>query len=555
MKKKYRKLKIKLISMFIILFLLACGVLLYKEADRVRNEYIREIYTDNALAEELRRNDAMGNDDFIQQIYKTYLKANRFSDVGFYSMVKDRDGNLFAEDQNFILIEKPYGIDDDIKYDRRVLLLGDDFVSDDDSVQQSFASEAFSMLEIIGKCDNTYIYLDELRWTDLSGEERYSYIPKKNETQTGEDTLEILYYGIPKENGFILSVNSVCNPYSDWKEGKELNSEAKEICNQIYSDFVNDINTDDQRRDYGLFTCYIADTGYLNEKYVMPYVYVFHPINIAFNELSTLFFFATILAIIIITIIHCFINKMYRQHEAFESNRRMLTRGIAHELKTPLAITKGYIENWEYVNENDRHKNAEIMVQEIDHMNKMVMDLLELSHLEANVKKLNVESVDIYQLTQSVLKRMDLLVQERKLEVMLNSKKEKTSEEKTNENKINSQEFLVEADLEMMRTVLINFISNAIKYADKKININIFEKGKKLRFEIANDGKEIGFDSINNIWNEFYRDENAENSRIEGTGLGLAITKKILELHNAKYGCKRLDSENFFWFEMKVHSK
>ena len=153
MKKKYRRLKIKLISMFIILFLLACGVLLYKEADRVRNEYIREIYTDNALAEELRRNDAMGNDDFIQQIYKTYLKANRFSDVGFYSMVKDRDGNLFAEDQNFILIEKPYGIDDDIKYDRRVLLLGDDFVSDDDSVQQSFASEAFSMLEIIGKCD------------------------------------------------------------------------------------------------------------------------------------------------------------------------------------------------------------------------------------------------------------------------------------------------------------------------------------------------------------------------------------------------------------------
>ena len=60
------------------------------------------------------------------------------------------------------------------------------------------------MLEIIGKCDNTYIYLDELRWADLSGEERYSYIPKKNETQTGEDTLGIFYYGIPKENGFIL---------------------------------------------------------------------------------------------------------------------------------------------------------------------------------------------------------------------------------------------------------------------------------------------------------------------------------------------------------------
>ena len=94
-------------------------------------------------------------------------------------------------------------------------------------------------------------------------------------------------------------------------------------------------------------------------------------------------------------------------------------------------------------------------------------------------------------------------------------------------------------------------VSNAIKYADKKVNISISEKGKRVRFEIANDGKEIGLDSIKNIWNEFYREENAENSRTEGTGLGLAITKKILELHNVKFGCKRDGGYNVFWFEMK----
>lgn len=558
MKKKYRRLKIKLISMFVILYLLACSVLLYQEADRVRTDYIREIYEDNNLLIDLRLYDAMEKEDFIQRVYEAYYSAERFPDVGFYSMLKDREDNIYAEDQNFLIINKPYGLDDDIKYDRRILILGDDFVSDDESAQISFATQGFSKLEIIGKCDNTYIYADEIKWTNMEEDITYSYIPEKKEIENQGKLVEFeewsgnRFYGdAPIENGYMLSVNSVFFPYCDWKEAKELNEEAKEICNQIYNDFVNDIYTRDSCEEKGLFTCYIAKTGYLDKKYVMPYVYVFHPISIAFSQLSGIFFYATIIVLIILIIIHCIINKMYKQHEAYENNRRSLTRGIAHELKTPLAITKGYVENWEYVDENERHKTAGIMIEEIDHMNKMVTDLLELSHLEANAKKMNPESVDIYQLTQSVLKRMDSLIQDRKLEVILKAGRENANEQNISEQNSNEKEYLVEADLEMMRIVFVNFISNVIKYADKKINICIYEKGKKVRFEIANDGKEIGLDSIKNIWNEFYREENAENSRTEGTGLGLAITKNILELHNVKYGYKRYGGENIFWFEMK----
>ena len=113
------------------------------------------------------------------------------------------------------------------------------------------------------------------------------------------------------------------------------------------------------------------------------------------------------------------------------------------------------------------------------------------------------------------------------------------------------KEFLVEADLEMMRIVLVNFISNAVKYAHKEIVIDVSESGRKVKFTIMNDGQSIDKEKLDKVWDEFYKDDKRENSRLGSSGLGLAITKNILILHDAKYGCKSQDGKTVFWFEMK----
>lgn len=574
MKKKYRKLKIKLILMFVVLYLLACGVLVYKEANVVMTENIRQIYDYGDVSIPLRMNDYGSETEFIKEAYNSYYEnAGTISDIGFYSMLVDRENEeKLIEFQNFIIINKLDSSKEDI-VDTRILLLDDEFGYLDESQYDEvdgepsgnekwhFIHNFLDELDIQGTCDDIYVYADEIRWKKTYDEEWQIYKPDNkyfNIQKYGEEIDFKEWVGdtvFNRENfneaTYFIYLKSQYAQYGDSELNKKLNEEAKEICTKIYKRVVNGENIYDQQYHDQLFTCYVGGTGYINENLVMPYVYVFHPISIAISQLSNILICATIIVIIMIITIHCVINKMYKQHEAYENNRRALTRGIAHELKTPLAITKGYVENWEYLDEENRHETANVMIEEIDHMNKMVVDLLELSHLEAKVKKPNMESVDIYQLTQSVLKRMDSLIQERKLNVVLKVGNERISEEFINKPNQDGIEFIVEADLEMMRTVLVNFISNAIKYADKKVNISISEKGKRVRFEIANDGKEIGLDSIKNIWNEFYREENTENSRTEGTGLGLAITKNILELHNAKYGCKRYGCENIFWFEMK----
>jgi hypothetical protein len=97
------------------------------------------------------------------------------------------------------------------------------------------------------------------------------------------------------------------------------------------------------------------------------------------------------------------------------------------------------------------------------------------------------------------------------------------------------------------------YIRNGIRTGNLTISEDsaLSDNERKVRFEIANRGNEISIENVKNIWDEFYRTEHSEESRTEGTGLGLAITKNILELHNAKYGYKRINGENIFWFEMK----
>lgn len=576
MKKKYRKLKIKFISIFVILYLFACGVLLYQEANNVRDEYLREIQEYEDVAVYIRREDYESKAELIKSAYDKYYKYAEtvMDDVGYYSMLVDLENQeKLLEFQNFIIITKMNSQSDEGVEDTRILLLDDVFGyrgedeyaevdgQPSDCEKWEFTHNFKDIIEIKGTCDDVYVYADEIRWKDDDDEEWKVYKPDKkiySETRYGEEVDFKEWVGNAvfdsdnfDEATYVPYYKSQYAQYGDSELNKKLNDEAEEICNRIYKEFVSGENTYDYQYETGLLTCYVGNSGYIHYNMLMPQIYVFHPLSIAIDRLSGVLVCATIIGIIAIITIYSILNKMYKQHEAYENNRRSLTRGIAHELKTPLAITKGYVENWEYVDENERHKTAGIMIEEIDHMNKMVTDLLELSHLEANVKKMNPESVDIYQLTESVLKRMGLLIQERKLQVTLINHIENANEHDNCEKKSNEKEYLVEADLEMMRTVLVNFISNAIKYANKNINITISEKGKRVRFEIANDGKEIGLDSIKNIWNEFYRTENAENSRTEGTGLGLAITKKILELHNAKYGCKRNLGYNIFWFEIK----
>ncbi|HDR8245046.1 TPA: ATP-binding protein, partial [Bacillus cereus] len=86
--------------------------------------------------------------------------------------------------------------------------------------------------------------------------------------------------------------------------------------------------------------------------------------------------------------------------------------------------------------------------------------------------------------------------------------------------------------------VIVNFITNAIRYTPNKedIIISTIDEPNRVKICIENKGAHIEEDQLDKIWDRFYRVDTARQRSQGGTGLGLAISKNILELHEAEYG-------------------
>ena len=231
-------------------------------------------------------------------------------------------------------------------------------------------------------------------------------------------------------------------------------------------------------------------------------------------------------------------RKLYINRRNYEARTQKLTRSVAHELKTPLAVIKAYTENWEYIDEKDRPEVAAKINTEVDHMAKMVSTLLDLSKMEAGEVKLKLEEVELFELTKSCCKHMETLAKERGIEIQFFKDKD-------------DAEYLVNADLDMMKMVISNFVSNAIKYGKKKVEIRFLSSGNNVTFKITNDGQTISAKDQKRIWDLFYKTDNSGSDRMNSTGIGLAVNKSILELHKAKYGVWSGTGNTIFWFEMK----
>lgn len=235
-------------------------------------------------------------------------------------------------------------------------------------------------------------------------------------------------------------------------------------------------------------------------------------------------------------------EHLYEKQAAFDERNRHILYGIAHELKTPLAVIKSSVENWQYIASSEREKYGNNMIYEIDHMSKLISEMLNYYKIEAGERKLQLEEVDLLSLTGSVMKQYETLIEERGLSVQVRTDK-------------TASEYLVNADLELMRLVLSNFLSNAVKYAEKEVVIYITIRRKVITYSVENDGNTLTDAECEKVWDAFYKKDVARTKRIGSSGMGLAVTKNILQCHRSPYGCSIRGKRIKFWFEMKQSGK
>ena len=217
------------------------------------------------------------------------------------------------------------------------------------------------------------------------------------------------------------------------------------------------------------------------------------------------------------------LNTALRYAKTAEENRRRMVSNIAHELKTPLAVIHSYAEGLkEHIAEEKRDKYADVILAEAQRADAMVLEMLDLSRLEAGKVKLSREEFSLEALTRSVFERLHMAVQGKDLRIAYAFPENCT----------------VTADENRIGQVVENFATNAIKYTPVGgcITVRIQNGRTQTTFSIENDSEPLSAEALARVWDSFYRTD--ESRTTGGTGLGLAIAKSIVELHGGKCSAK-----------------
>lgn len=221
------------------------------------------------------------------------------------------------------------------------------------------------------------------------------------------------------------------------------------------------------------------------------------------------------------------LNLEIDQVKKMEQLRKEFIAQFTHEIKTPLAIINGNIDLLENVEDEDKkNKYIEVINKEIGVINDLILQMLDLSRLEAKAITLDKKEIDLRELTEDIIDDYEQLLMDKKLKI-----------------EIQGDDILLVGDKKRIAMVIQNYLSNAIKHA--LINSTIIIKIKENEFSIENKGKQIDENRMNTIWESFVSDDQ------KGTGLGLAIVRNILELHEMSYGVHNLEDGVEFYFRWK----
>lgn len=202
-----------------------------------------------------------------------------------------------------------------------------------------------------------------------------------------------------------------------------------------------------------------------------------------------------------------------------EKMRTDFVANVSHELKTPLTSIKGFIEtllDGAYKDSKLAKRFLKIIDVETSRLNRLILDLLDLSQLETNQIKLNITAVDIKKMLDEIEMTFDNRFEKKGIKFL------KLLPEDLSK---------VKVDIDWLRQVFINLLDNATKYTPSggKIWVIAEDKDSKVKISVCDNGMGIPQDDLLRIFERFYRVDKARARKLGGTGLGLSIVKHILK--------------------------
>ena len=214
-------------------------------------------------------------------------------------------------------------------------------------------------------------------------------------------------------------------------------------------------------------------------------------------------------------------NKMLARMKVLDESRSEFVSNVSHELKTPMTSMKVLADSLvgqQGVPEDLYQEFMRDITAEIDRENRIITDLLTLVKMDKKNADLQIQHMSINQLLEDILKRLRPIADKRNIDLILDSFRP------------------VEADVDELKftSAISNLVENAIKYNvdDGWVRVSLDADHKFFYVTVADSGMGIPEDSIDRIFERFYRVDKSHPREIGGTGLGLAITRSTIAMHH-----------------------
>lgn len=238
------------------------------------------------------------------------------------------------------------------------------------------------------------------------------------------------------------------------------------------------------------------------------------------------------------------LTEIYEEQSKQVTLKKQLVSSISHELKTPLMIMQVTIQGIldEIIPAEDQEKELNNVLDEISKSSMMIQDMLQIYRLDDANTQLEICEFDMGETVRFFVNDFENAIKKYNLDVDLNIQ----------------DDVIVEADLKLVKRVISNFMTNAIKYTpiNGKLYIEVSDFKDRIYFELTNYGTSIKAEEIDKIWLPFYRIEIEDSNplKTKGSGIGLYLVSEILKAHHAEFGIENVRNgvKAYFYMNKKV---
>lgn len=215
------------------------------------------------------------------------------------------------------------------------------------------------------------------------------------------------------------------------------------------------------------------------------------------------------------------VNQMAADLQGVEQRRRDLVSDLSHELRTPLTILKGYLEGLADGTIEADGSVYDRLARETTRLQRLVNDLQELSQLESGYLPIHTEPTAVQDILASVMSRFaDQRLPNDPVQLTLTCPDELP---------------LVQADAERIEQVLVNLLSNALRYTQTgRVDVMAWPTSDHVWIAVKDTGPGIAPEDLTHVFDRFWRADRSRDRASGGTGIGLTICRRLVELHGGR---------------------